>query len=370
MNKSQVGFFYIFMLLISVLQAQSNYSFFVAGHSYGQPAINSKGLHPPLKNKFSYLQNRFEIEFGVLTGDIVEHASVASWDSVDADINALGLPVYFAPGNHDMTNRPLYESRYGASYYHFLHHNDLFIILDPNIDGWNISGAQFTYLDSLLNSTSLSVDNIFVFFHQVLWHEHYPSIIPNSMAGRADSINFWTEVEPLFSILPNQVFMFSGDFYAWTYATEVMYDRYDNISLIGSGMGGGAKDNFIFVNVGSNKQVCYDLICLESSNLDCLGPLSNHQVFTNSAEQKHELESVIIFPNPCSKALQLKLDQPIYKTKIRIFDSKGSCIKEIYYEQFFKDKISLDSIDNGIYYLQVVQHSSSKTIKFIKWPTP
>ena len=159
MTKYQVYFFLVFMGHISVLYAQNNYSFFVAGHSYGSPSVNSKGLHPPLKNKSPYLQSRLEIEFGVLTGDIVEQPSIASWDSVDADINALGLPVYFAPGNHDMINRPLYESRYGDSYYHFLHHNDLFIILDPNIDGWNISGAQFSYLDSLLNSTSPLVDN-------------------------------------------------------------------------------------------------------------------------------------------------------------------------------------------------------------------
>ncbi len=372
MTKYQVYFFLVFMGHISVLYAQNNYSFFVAGHSYGSPSVNSKGLHPPLKNKSPYLQSRLEIEFGVLTGDIVDQPSIASWDSVDADINALGLPVYFAPGNHDMINRPLYESRYGDSYYHFLHHNDLFIILDPNIDGWNISGAQFSYLDSLLNSTSPLVDNIFVFFHQVLWrdNQHYAHIVPNSMAGRADSINFWSEVEPLFNILTNQVFMFSGDFYAWDYATDVMYDKYDNISLIGSGMGGGANDNFIVVNVGGNKQVDYDLICLQNNNIECLGPLSNHQTFSNPIQNQQALTAVTVYPNPCLNTVQIKSEQITPGAKIRIFDSKGSLLQETYYDSCYHEPISLRDLDFGIYYLQIVQESTIKTVRFTKTKQP
>ena len=94
-----------------------------------------------------------------------------NWNEVDVDINELGLPVYFAAGNHDMTDRALFESRYGQTYYSFVHQSDLFIVLDPNIDEWNISGDQLQFLQSVLNDEGQNINNIFVFFHQLLWWE-------------------------------------------------------------------------------------------------------------------------------------------------------------------------------------------------------
>lgn len=143
--KLLVIFILLFSINLKTIYAQ--YSFFVAGHTYGQPGINNEGFHPPFKEKFEYIQSRGEIVFGVLTGDIVKpNPTEQDWDEIDADIIELGLPVYFAVGNHDMENRPLFESRYGITYYHFIYNSDLFIVLDPNIDGWNISGEQLVFL--------------------------------------------------------------------------------------------------------------------------------------------------------------------------------------------------------------------------------
>ncbi|MCF8358761.1 MAG: metallophosphoesterase [Prolixibacteraceae bacterium] len=128
------------------------YSFFVAGHTYGQPGVNNIGLHPPFKQKFSCIQSRSEIKFGILTGDIAAPVPTAKdWDEVDADIDSLGIPVYFAVGNHDMKERDLYEERYGDTYYHFIFNNDLFIVLDPNMNNWNISGKQLSFLKNVVN---------------------------------------------------------------------------------------------------------------------------------------------------------------------------------------------------------------------------
>lgn len=131
----------IVILLISNLYvfAQNNsvsYSFFVAGHTYGQPGINNVGFHPPFKQKSPYIQSRSEIEFGVLKVDIVSpFPNTQDWDEIDAEIDTLALLIYFAVGNHDMENRPLFESRYGITYFDFIYNNDLFIVLDPDIDG-------------------------------------------------------------------------------------------------------------------------------------------------------------------------------------------------------------------------------------------
>jgi len=276
------------------------YSFFVAGHTYGYPGVDNEGLHPPFVAKFPYIKSRSEIELGFLTGDIVKESTTQDWIEVDADIEALGLPVYFAVGNHDMKNRDFYESRYGSTYHSFIQNEDLFIILDPNIDHWNISGDQLTFLQSTINENASKVHNIFVFFHQMLWWSNdnkYANLVSNSYFDRADEINFWTEIEPIFHGITNHVVMFAGDVGATSVAIKAFYDTYDNITFIASGMGSLNGDNFVVVNVLEDKTLEYDLICLNGQDINCLGSLINHSLGSRSNDFAIS-SSIHIFPNP------------------------------------------------------------------------
>lgn len=276
----------LMMMLASPLEsaAQGNlYSFFVAGHTSGWG-----GLNVDFVAKFPYIQSRPEIEFGIFAGDMVPaFPDTADWDSVDVDLATLSIPVHFAPGNHDMENRPLFEFRYGDTYFSFEEYNDLFIVLDPNLNEWNISGDQLAWLDSTIDSTAYSVDNIFVTFHQLLWREtdnQYASVLWNSDAGRGDTVNFWTDVFPLFNSLDNQVVMMAGDLGAGFWASDVMFDTIGNVALLATGMGEGSGDNFVVVNVDSTKELSYDLICITDPNINCLGPLENHIPIITSIE--------------------------------------------------------------------------------------
>ena len=47
----------------------------------------------------------------------------------------------------------------------------------------------------------------------------------NSYQGREESINFWTEVEPLFSTLPNNIVMMAGDLGAGNWAQSLSPNR-------------------------------------------------------------------------------------------------------------------------------------------------
>ena len=258
-----------------------SHSFFIAGHTYGSPGVDNEGLHPAFKNKFNLIQNDESVDFGILTGDIVITGTEQNWNEVDVDLNELGLPVYFAAGNHDMTDRALFESRYGQTYYSFVHQSDLFIVLDPNIDEWNISGDQLQFLQGVLNDEVQNINNIFVFFHQLLWwapNNIYQNVSLNSLAGRADTINFWNEIEPLFNGLSKPVHMFAGDVGAFNTGSEFMYHKYDNITLIASGMGGNVRDNFIIIDVHEDASVSYRLIALNASNDFALGDLLDYEL--------------------------------------------------------------------------------------------
>lgn len=274
--------FVFFILLIScATRKEEPYSFFIAGHTYGKPFVENDGFHPPFKEKFFYIKSRTEIEFGVLLGDIVWLPSEKDWDEVDRDINDLGIPVYIAAGNHEMKDTALFSKRYGETFYYFKKHNDLFIVLNPNLDHWNISGKQLEFLKKTIEEQAPKSDNVFVMIHQLLWWDDenkYSEITLNSLEDRDESLNFWTEIEPLFHGLQNKVFFCAGDIGANSAASDFMYDSYDNITFVASGMGEGIGDNFIVINVDENKNVTFDLICLNSDTLKCFGELTRYKI--------------------------------------------------------------------------------------------
>lgn len=252
------------------------YSFFVAGHVYGAPGRITPGIYPPFKAKFNDIENNTSIKFGVFTGDIVMEGKSMEWDEVDKEIAELSLKVYFAIGNHDDKNRDLFLERYGNTYYSFTHEHDLFIVLDPNIDNWNISGKQLDFLMRELSRIDPAVKNVFVFFHQLLWWSPgncYKNVKPNSLEARADSINFWSTVEPLFREISANVVMFAGDVGAASWSADYMYHHYDNITFIASGMGEGIGDNYVIVDVMDDNTVAYRLVPLNCEDSNCLGKL-------------------------------------------------------------------------------------------------
>ena len=86
------------------------------------------------------------------------------------------------------------------------------------------------------------VENIFVFFHQILWwgpDNKYSKIKINSLEGRETNHNFWSEVAPLFNKLNNQVYMFAGDVGATNSGDDYSFHTHDNMTFVSSGMGKG-----------------------------------------------------------------------------------------------------------------------------------
>jgi hypothetical protein len=346
----------IIFLSVKILFSQTPYSFFVAGHVYGVPGTSDLGVYYKLKQKFPYIQSRPEIKFGVFTGDIVGHPCVEAWDSVDADIEELGLPVYFSVGNHDMYDRILYEQRYGRTYYTFLFNNDLFIVLDPNLENWNISQPQLEMIDSALSINNFN--NVFVFFHQVLWIENpiYDDLCPNSYEGKDDTINFYADVEPRFHNLPNNVYMFAGDVGATASSFNIFYDKYDNMHLIASGMGNGSEyENFLVVNVDSNKEVKIDVVCLNSESTYCCDDISSFDHYISTTEtntSNHE----IFYENKYLHVVNLK------NSTLTIYDLLGKAIlkKKITSEN---ESVYIGNLKDNIYIINVGSNSVNENYK-------
>ncbi len=240
-----------YQVSLPFIAGAERYSFFVAGHTYGVPEVDNPGVHPPFKALLPQL-NSSRLDFGVFTGDIVIRSTPANWDEIDADLAELTPPVHFVVGNHEMTGKDVFVSRYGPTYYGFEHRGDLFIVLDGELNQDGIVGEQMTFLQDTLDGNDWQ--NVFVFVHKLIWIiEDTPYYILqsriNGTVGYNFQSNFWSEVEPLFRNLDAQVYVIAGDV-GVTWAMPLFYERDGNIHLIASGMGGSKEENFVIFDVG------------------------------------------------------------------------------------------------------------------------
>ena len=83
--------------------------------------------------------NLLQPEFVINVGDMIEGYSDdkaelnAEWDEVDKMLAELKMPFVRTPGNHDIANKTAQEvwrDRYGATHYHFVYQDTLFMVLD------------------------------------------------------------------------------------------------------------------------------------------------------------------------------------------------------------------------------------------------
>lgn len=246
------------------------YNFFVAGHPYGSPNgeknyVKAEGLYPFfLKN---LKKNNFD--FGIFAGDIVKNSTNESWDIIDKQISKLNYNIYFAPGNHDVglgpnnSSRKTYTSRYNDTYYHFFFDNDLFIILDSNLNNWHIKGEQLEFFKSVVDKFSSKFDNLFIIVHHLIWIENevfFPNMsivssIVSNLAFGQNQTNFWDDMAPTLLKLNKNIFFISGDYGQYSHMKTIFCKKYNNIKFIATGMGGGIKDNYLSFEKLKNKDI-------------------------------------------------------------------------------------------------------------------
>jgi len=83
--------------------------------------------------------NLLQPEFVINVGDLIEGYSDdkaelnAEWEQMDGMLAKLDMPLFRTPGNHDIANstaQEVWRERYGATRYHFVYKDVLFVVLD------------------------------------------------------------------------------------------------------------------------------------------------------------------------------------------------------------------------------------------------
>ncbi|WP_237055377.1 metallophosphoesterase family protein [Microbulbifer sediminum] len=111
----------------------AEFQFVVIGDRTG--GANQEGTFKLAINQLNLLLPEFVIN----VGDLIEGYSDdkgelnAEWDEVDQMLSELKMPFFRTPGNHDIANKTaqqVWKDRHGATYYHFVYKDVLFMVLD------------------------------------------------------------------------------------------------------------------------------------------------------------------------------------------------------------------------------------------------
>ena len=78
--------------------------------------------------------------------------------------------------------------------------------------------------------------------------------------------------------MPGKVYMFAGDLGAAYWSDDAMYDQFDNITLIATGMGEGDGDNFVFIDVDKSGETSFEMIALSGDDIHAMGNIEDYRV--------------------------------------------------------------------------------------------
>jgi Calcineurin-like phosphoesterase len=164
---------------------------------WGHPRGDADGARPYLFEETVRRIQELDPDFVVIGGDMIWGGINAvepdpdvlrvDWGRLDEGLQALAVPVYRVPGNHDIHSfmtRDVYLERYPKPPYAFTFRNSRFILLDSvGIDqrseddsaywgtlGLPLDESQIAFIRKEIDHQS-AFDHIFLFMHHALWWE-------------------------------------------------------------------------------------------------------------------------------------------------------------------------------------------------------
>jgi len=133
-----------------------------------------QGIYEDAVRKVNLLQP----EFVICVGDLIPGYSrdqekiKKQRDEIDTILSKLEMPFFYVPGNHDLTYPPMrksWEKRYGATYYHFVYKDCLFLCMNSHdTKEYYFTDTQLAYMKKALDENR-NCRWTFVFFHHPLW---------------------------------------------------------------------------------------------------------------------------------------------------------------------------------------------------------
>lgn len=179
MTRFAIGLFLLFPALVAgqrspfngsllhVPDSATSYRMLISGHFYGGGARN--GLPAATVLAGIDTMNALAPHLLVSTGDLFLRPEDDSAQYATALFAKLRMPLFNAPGNHDMEG-PTYLRSYGPTFQSLALGPDRLVLLDTERDNGDLAADQLDLLEALVSSEP-PVRNVFIVSHRPIWAE-------------------------------------------------------------------------------------------------------------------------------------------------------------------------------------------------------
>jgi hypothetical protein len=248
------------------------YSVIVSGHFHG--ASNNESTYPAatlLSNidTINSLKSSFLISLGDMFIDVNEMYLKHYQKSL---FNKLGIPLFNAVGNHDLSNGNLYEKKYGKTFFSFYKGSELYIVLNTEVNDGSIKNEQLSFFkDEMQKAIQDSIKNIFIFSHRPIWAEQikkYEKLFRDNTRSSFGKNNFSSVVFPILKNLSNKknIYWISGSMGGGPASFFYDKDEDSHITFMQTAIRDLPRDAILLINL-NNGAVCMKGISLTGESL-------------------------------------------------------------------------------------------------------
>jgi len=232
--------------------SSGNYSFVVGGHFYGNSAANSGYPAASLLGGLDRILN-YKPDLLIVTGDLFLNAKRDSSNYRRSFFDRLPFPIFNAVGNHDLDGG--HYQNFEPTFQYFYLGNDLFLLLDTEVDNGSLKGEQLNmFRRALIDATERGVDNLFIFSHRPVWavgHKEIDELIRNNTRSLTGN-NYKKEILPLLqeAQVSADLYWFSGSMGGQA-PSSFLYHEEEGIHFIITAVRDTRRDAVLGVNVNS-----------------------------------------------------------------------------------------------------------------------
>jgi hypothetical protein len=115
----------------------------------------------------------------ILLGDALRYPTPFHIDILQRVVDSIELPVFLAPGNHELRSPGTYESRFGPTVYDFRIGHDFYLVFELSLYQGAMRPEQLAYFARSLETAARDPEvlNILVFSHQLAWAVDDPRLV-------------------------------------------------------------------------------------------------------------------------------------------------------------------------------------------------
>ncbi len=186
---------------LPIVDTSETFSFVVSGHFHGESSNQSTFPASTILAGIDTL-NSLNPAFLMSLGDLFVDVNETYINNYNRSLfGKLKMPILNAVGNHDLSNGNYYEKIYGKTFFKFVSHKCLFVVLNTELNDGSIKEEQLDFFkEALLQGQKDSIKKIFIFSHRPIWSENdvvYEKLFKGNSRTAFGVNNYEDEVKPL-----------------------------------------------------------------------------------------------------------------------------------------------------------------------------